>query len=114
MFLEVLTDGGITGLGEATLETRTDLAEQALRWLEQHMIGLDPTAIEDHWDRNYYRLSRWRNGPDIYTALSAAPDLVTAAFKAAGAQPTLEGQSAPPPATKPDPSKDPSASSSGG
>jgi galactonate dehydratase len=71
LFLEVLTDGGITGLGEATLETRTDLSEQALRWLEQHMIGLDPTAIEDHWDRNYYRLSRWRNGPDIYTALSA-------------------------------------------
>src|SRR5215475_2531778 len=63
MFLEVLTDAGITGLGEATLETRTDLAEQALRWLEQHMIGLDPAGPEEHWDRNYYRLSRWRNGP---------------------------------------------------
>ena len=71
LFVEVLTDGGITGLGEATLETRTDLAEQAVRWLEQHMIGLDPAGIEDHWDRNYYRLSRWRNGPDINTALSA-------------------------------------------
>ena len=71
MFLEVLTDGGITGLGEATLETRTDLAEQALRWLEQHMVGLDPAGPEEHWDRNYYRLSRWRNGPDIFTALSA-------------------------------------------
>jgi galactonate dehydratase len=71
MFLEVLTDGGITGLGEATLETRTDLAEQALRWLEQQMVGLDPAGPEEHWDRNYYRLSRWRNGPDIFTALSA-------------------------------------------
>jgi L-alanine-DL-glutamate epimerase-like enolase superfamily enzyme len=30
-----------------------------------------PHRLEDHWDRNYYRLSRWRNGPDIYTALSA-------------------------------------------
>ena len=71
VFLEVLTDGGITGLGEATLETRAEMAEQALRWLEHHMVGQDPSGVEDHWDRNYYRLSRWRNGPDINTALSA-------------------------------------------
>jgi galactonate dehydratase len=71
VFLEVLTDGGITGLGEATLETRADMVEQGLRWLEGNMVGLDPAAIEDHWDRNYYRLSRWRNGPVANTALSA-------------------------------------------
>jgi MYXO-CTERM domain-containing protein len=51
---------------------------------------------------------------DIYTALSAAPDLVQAAFKAAGAQPTLEGQAAPPPTTKPDPSTSSSSSADGG
>jgi galactonate dehydratase len=71
LFLEVLTDSGVTGLGEATLETRTDVAEQALRWLEQHMIGLDPAGVEDHWDRAYYRLSRWRSGPVTNSALSA-------------------------------------------
>ena len=71
VFLEVLTDGGIVGLGEATLETRADMVEAGLRWLESNVVGLDPAGIEDHWDRNYYRLSRWRNGPVANTALSA-------------------------------------------
>ena len=35
------------------------------------MIGLDPAGVEDHWDRMYYRLTRWRNGPVMMTALSA-------------------------------------------
>jgi galactonate dehydratase len=71
VFLEVQTDGGITGHGEATLETRADLVEQALRWLEPSMIGADPASIEQHWNRNYYGLSRWRHGAAEVTALSA-------------------------------------------
>ena len=34
LFVEVKTDVGITGLGEATLESRTEVAEAAVRWLE--------------------------------------------------------------------------------
>ncbi len=71
VFLEVHTDGGITGLGEATLETRAEMVEQGLRWLEESFIGVDPAGPEDHWNRSYYRLSRWRNGPVANTALSA-------------------------------------------
>ena len=71
VFLEVHTDAGITGLGEATLEGRAEQAEAALRWLEPGMIGRDPSAIEDHWNRNYYLQSRWRNGPDTLTAIAA-------------------------------------------
>jgi galactonate dehydratase len=71
VFLEVHTDGGLTGLGEATLETRAELVEQALRWLESAMVGQDPSAIELHWNRNYYGLSRWRHGAAEVTALSA-------------------------------------------
>lgn len=71
VFLEVHTDGGITGLGEATLETRAGMAEAALRWLEESYRGLDPAGIEEHWDRSYYQLSRWRNGPAANSALSA-------------------------------------------
>ncbi|HZT32626.1 MAG TPA: mandelate racemase/muconate lactonizing enzyme family protein [Bryobacteraceae bacterium] len=71
VFLEVHTDGGITGLGEATLENRADMVEAGLRWLEEKIAGLDPSGIEDHWDRAYYRDSRWRNGPVANTALSA-------------------------------------------
>jgi galactonate dehydratase len=71
VFLEVHTDGGITGIGEATLENRADMVEAGLRWLEEKMIGLDPAGMEEHWDRAYYRDSRWRNGPVANTALSA-------------------------------------------
>lgn len=71
VFLEVHTDAGLTGLGEATLETRADMVESGLRWLEPSFVGQDPSGIEDHWKRSYYGLSRWRNGPVALTALSA-------------------------------------------
>lgn len=71
VFLEVHTDSGLTGLGEATLETRADMVEAGLRWLEPSFAGQDPAGIEDHWKRSYYGLSRWRNGPVALTALSA-------------------------------------------
>jgi galactonate dehydratase len=51
MVVEVHTDAGITGLGEATLESRTDTAESVLRWLEPEYVGLDPAGPEAHWDR---------------------------------------------------------------
>src|SRR6476646_7788199 len=71
VFLEVHTDAGLTGLGEATLETRADMVESGLRWLEPSVVVQDPSGIEDHWKRSYYGLSRWRNGPVALTALSA-------------------------------------------
>ena len=40
MFVEVHTDAGLTGLGEATLESRTDIAESVLRWLLQDRCWL--------------------------------------------------------------------------
>ena len=51
VFLEVKTDAGLTGLGEATLEGRADLAEAALRWLEEDFVGRDPAGPEEHWNR---------------------------------------------------------------
>ena len=71
MFVEVHTDAGITGLGEATLESRTDVAEAVLRWREPEYVGLDPAGPEGHWDRVYYVATRWRNGPALMTGLSA-------------------------------------------
>ena len=71
VFLEVKTDAGVTGLGEVTLEGRADLAHEALAWLEDDFVGRDPAGPEEHWNRAYYRLSRWRNGPAAMTALSA-------------------------------------------
>jgi galactonate dehydratase len=71
LFVEVNTDAGLTGLGEGTLEGRADAVETELRWLEESYVGRDPTGIEEHWNRSYYLLSRWRNGPPAMTALSA-------------------------------------------
>ncbi|MBC8165546.1 MAG: hypothetical protein H7Y20_06715, partial [Bryobacteraceae bacterium] len=71
VFLEIQTDGGLVGLGEATLETKADGVEEALRWLESDLVGRDPGGAEEHWNRMYYALSRWRNGPATLTALSA-------------------------------------------
>lgn len=59
VFLEVKTDAGLAGLGEATLEGRADLVEAALRWLEEDFVGRDPAGPEEHWNRAYYQLSRW-------------------------------------------------------
>ena len=71
LFLEIHTDGGLVGIGEGSLHTRVDLVEEALRWLEPHFIGVDPAGVEDQWDRMYFRLTRWRNGPVLVTAISA-------------------------------------------
>ena len=65
------TDAGLVGLGEATLEGRSDLVETALRWLEKDFVGRDPSGPEEHWDRAYYQLSRWRSGAAIMSAISA-------------------------------------------
>lgn len=71
LFLEIQTDSGLTGLGEGSLPSRVEIVEQAIRWLEPHFVGRDPSGIEDHWDRMYYRLNRWRDGPVLMTALAA-------------------------------------------
>lgn len=71
MFIEIETDSGLTGLGEASLPGRVDIVEQAVKWLEPHLVGLDPGGIEDHWNRLYYQASRWRDGSVMNTALAA-------------------------------------------
>ena len=71
LFLEIETDSGITGIGEGSISGRVEIVEQAIRWFAPYLIGKDPAGIEDHWNRNYYELSRYRNGPVLMTALSA-------------------------------------------
>jgi galactonate dehydratase len=71
LFVEIDTDGGITGLGEASISGRVDIVEQAVHFYRPYLTGQDPAAIEDHWNRNYFQLSRYRNGPVLMTALSA-------------------------------------------
>ncbi len=71
LFLEIHTDEGLVGLGEGSLPGRAAIVEEAIRWLEPHLRGLDPAGPAEHWDRMYYQLSRWRDGSVMMTALAA-------------------------------------------
>ncbi|MSV30326.1 MAG: mandelate racemase/muconate lactonizing enzyme family protein [Bryobacterales bacterium] len=71
LFLEVETDGGIIGLGEGSISGRVEIVEQAIQWFTPFLVGKDPGGIEDHWNRNYYELSRYRDGSVLMTALAA-------------------------------------------
>ncbi|MBC7927072.1 MAG: mandelate racemase/muconate lactonizing enzyme family protein, partial [Bryobacteraceae bacterium] len=71
LFLEIETDAGITGLGEGSMSGRVDIVESAIRWFAPYLAGKDPAGIEDHWNRAYYDLSRYRDGTVLMTALAA-------------------------------------------
>jgi len=71
LFLEIETEGGITGLAEGSVSGRVDIVEQAIQFYTPYLVGRDAAGIEDHWNRNYFQLSRYRNGPVLMTALAA-------------------------------------------
>lgn len=68
VFVHVLTDAGVTGLGEATLEYKPEAVMGALKDLRDFLIGKDPTMIEHLWQA-IYRLSFYRGGPVLNSAL---------------------------------------------
>lgn len=70
VFVKVLTDEGLHGVGEATLEYREQTVAQAIRELERTLVGLDPHNIEAIWHQ-IYRDAYWRGGPVLMSALSA-------------------------------------------
>ncbi|WP_332659167.1 D-mannonate dehydratase ManD [Brevundimonas sp.] len=69
--LKIVTDQGVHGIGDATLNGR-ELAVAA--YLEHHvipaLIGKDPRRIEDIW-QYFYRGAYWRRGPVTMSAISA-------------------------------------------
>lgn len=46
MFVKVITDSGLYGVGEATLEYREPTVVQAIKELERYLVGKDPHNIE--------------------------------------------------------------------
>jgi len=69
--LKIMTDKGVYGLGDATLNGR----EHAVAaYLEEHvlplLIGRDPRRIEDTW-QYLYKGAYWRRGPVTMTAIAA-------------------------------------------
>jgi len=69
--LKILTDEGVYGLGDATLNGR-ELAVAS--YLKDHvlpcLIGRDPSQTEDLW-QYLYRGAYWRRGPVTMTAIAA-------------------------------------------
>jgi mannonate dehydratase len=69
--LKIVTDEGVTGVGDATLNGR-ELAVAA--YLTEHavpaLIGRDPARIEDTW-QYLYKGAYWRRGPVTMTAIAA-------------------------------------------
>ena len=70
VFVKVLTDDGLHGVGEATLEYRELTVAQAERELERPLVGQDAPNNEAIWHRAY-RDVYWRGGPVLMSALSA-------------------------------------------
>ena len=69
--VKVLTDEGVTGVGDATLNGR-ELAVAS--YLSEHvaplLVGRDPARIEDTW-QYLYKGAYWRRGPVTMTAIAA-------------------------------------------
>jgi galactonate dehydratase len=69
VFVKVYTDGGIDGVGEATLEYKEKALFGAVEHIREYLAGKNPFEIERRW-RAIYRDAYWRGGPVLMSALS--------------------------------------------
>jgi galactonate dehydratase len=69
LFVQVHTDEGIVGLGEAGTWGFLEAAEQVVKKFATYLVGQDPLRIEHHW-QYLYRSTHFR-GAAIMGALSA-------------------------------------------
>ncbi len=70
VFVKLYTDDGIDGVGEATLEWKTEAVVAALDELERAVVGKDPFRIEFLIEA-LHRDSYWRTGAVFRSALGA-------------------------------------------
>ena len=69
--LKIVTDEGVYGIGDATLNGREKAVVSYLEdYITPALIGKDPQRIEDIW-QFFYRGAYWRRGPIGMTALAA-------------------------------------------
>ena len=70
VFVKLVTDEGIDGVGEATLEWKTKTIVGALEDLERFIVGKNPFQVE-HLIETMHRDSYWRTGAVFRSALGA-------------------------------------------
>ena len=69
LFLRIHTDEGIVGLGEPYLEGRATTSAEAVKELEDYLIGQDPRRIIHHWEA-MYRQPCYHGGAIMMSAIS--------------------------------------------
>ena len=68
-FVEMETDEGLTGWGEAVLEGRAATVAACVGELRDYVLGKDPSRIEDIWN-TLYRAGFYRGGGILMSAIS--------------------------------------------
>ncbi len=69
VFVKMLTDEGIHGWGEITLEGKEHAVIAAVGDLARYLVGKDPARIEQLW-HEMYRGAFWVGGPVLNSAIS--------------------------------------------
>ena len=67
--VEVLTDEGISGWGEAVIEGKASTVAACVREMEEYLIGKDADRIQDIWNM-LYRCAFYRGGPILMSAIA--------------------------------------------
>ncbi|MBR3923038.1 MAG: D-galactonate dehydratase, partial [Kiritimatiellae bacterium] len=68
-FVEIVTDTGLAGWGEAVLEGHAKAVLSCVEEYRDYLIGKDPSRIEDIWS-TIYRAGFYRGGGVLMSALS--------------------------------------------
>lgn len=68
-FVEVETDEGFTGWGEAVIEGKASTVKACVEEMSEYLTGADPRSIEDIWTL-LYRGAFYRGGPVLMSAIS--------------------------------------------
>jgi galactonate dehydratase len=68
-FVEIETDSGVTGWGEAVLEGHAKAVLSCVEEMSDYLIGKDPSKIEDFWNI-LYRAGFYRGGGVLMSAIS--------------------------------------------
>ncbi len=68
-FVEIETDQGVTGWGEAVLEGHAAAVLACVNEMQDYLIGFDPADIEGIW-QTLYRAGFYRGGGVMMSAIS--------------------------------------------
>ena len=69
IYVKIVTDEGLYGIGEASLSGRPLAVAEAFVHLEPLLVGRDATRIEFIW-QDIFRGTFWRGGPVLQSALA--------------------------------------------